>query len=90
MLKQKNVEVITPDFWKYDKGGFKALLLSPFAWGVSFVGYLRQSMAKFWKPEISILCVGNVVVGGAGKTPVCIDLGKRLLDRKVNVNYLSR
>jgi tetraacyldisaccharide 4'-kinase len=37
-----------------------------------------------------VLCVGNLVVGGAGKTPVCLDVGQRLAARGTAVHFLSR
>jgi tetraacyldisaccharide 4'-kinase len=37
-----------------------------------------------------VLCVGNFVAGGAGKTPVALSLGKRLIGRGRKVHFLSR
>ena len=54
------------------------------------VGHIRRAIAKPWESKQLIFCVGNVVLGGAGKTPVSIDIGKRLVQRKIHFNYLSR
>ncbi len=35
------------------------------------------------------ICIGNLVVGGAGKTPICIELG-RILSKKYNLCYISK
>ena len=35
-------------------------------------------------------CIGNLVAGGAGKTPVALALGERLMARGRRVHYLSR
>jgi tetraacyldisaccharide 4'-kinase len=37
-----------------------------------------------------VLCVGNLVVGGAGKTPVAMDLAQRLAKRGARPHLLSR
>jgi len=51
---------------------------------------MNQSAATPIQAAAPILCIGNAVVGGAGKTPVAIDIGKRLLNAGVNTHYLSR
>jgi tetraacyldisaccharide 4'-kinase len=53
-------------------------------------GYIRRAIAIPWESKQLIFCVGNVVLGGAGKTPVSMDIGKRLNQREIHFNYLSR
>lgn len=48
-------------------------------------GVLRRAEAK-----IPVISVGNLAVGGAGKTPVVIELVKRLQGRGLRVAVLSR
>ena len=43
-----------------------------------------------WTAPVPVICCGNVTVGGAGKTTVALDLGRRLLDRNVAVHFLTR
>ncbi|SNY92129.1 lipid-A-disaccharide kinase [Cohaesibacter sp. ES.047] len=62
-----------PGFWK--ERGMLAWLLYP----VSFL-YGRISLSRFNKParykaHLPVLCVGNLVAGGAGKTPMVIAIG---------------
>ena len=60
-----------PDFWH--KGGLIAVILSPIGWlsyGVSlFHRRFQRGRAKLEPLEAPVICVGNVTVGGAGKTP---------------------
>jgi tetraacyldisaccharide 4'-kinase len=68
-----------PKFWS--RRGPTALALSP----LSFITRLLTA-ARLRKrgvsPGIKIICVGNAGVGGAGKTPVVLDLLTRLTGRK--------
>jgi len=75
-----------PGFWR--KNGFLQEILLPFS--VFYFFYLRIK-SFFIKPEklsVPIICVGNAVVGGAGKTPVAIAIAKLL--RKKKVAFVSR
>jgi len=79
-----------PEFWKTGQGGASAILLSPPSWIYGLVGNLRRSLSKPWQPPVPVICVGNVVAGGAGKTPVALDLAGRLQANGKSVSFLSR
>ena len=40
--------------------------------------------------QIPVIKVGNVVAGGAGKTPTAISIAKRLINLKMNVHLISK
>jgi tetraacyldisaccharide 4'-kinase len=42
------------------------------------------------KSPVPVICVGNLVAGGAGKTPVALSLGGRLRGRGMTVHFLAR
>ncbi|MBF0304848.1 MAG: tetraacyldisaccharide 4'-kinase, partial [Alphaproteobacteria bacterium] len=67
-----------PDFWRH--GGALPTLLLPAGLAFAAVGTLRRWIVKPWRAPVPVVCVGNLVVGGAGKTPVAIALARRLLD----------
>ncbi|NQU56654.1 MAG: tetraacyldisaccharide 4'-kinase [Rhodospirillales bacterium] len=79
-----------PDFWQHGKGGLRAQLLAPLGWIYGFATKTKLATTKPWVSSVPILCVGNLVAGGAGKTPVALDLGKRLLAKGKTVHFLSR
>lgn len=64
-----------PKFWY--KKSIISILLSPFGWiyGVMVLCRLRRSQPKLGVP---VLCVGNLTLGGSGKTPVVIGLVQAL------------
>jgi len=67
-----------PEFWRKDKGGLYAALMTPLAWVYGAAAWARFAAGRPWKAAIPVICVGNIVAGGAGKTPVTISIGKRL------------
>jgi len=77
-----------PEFW--ERQGPLPLLLAPLGWAYGAAGRLRRAAARPWRAPVPVLCVGNLVVGGAGKTPVVLDLARRLLARGERPHLLSR
>ena len=78
-----------PDFW-VGQDSVAAQVLTPLAalWDRGARRRRRQGRARTC--GIPVLCVGNLVVAGSGKTPVALALAKRLRNAGVNVHLLSR
>lgn len=78
-----------PDFWSRPPG-LAAALLSPLSllWRVG--GALRNWRVTPQPAGVPVLCVGNLVAGGTGKTPIVMDLVARLRRRGVLAASLSR
>jgi tetraacyldisaccharide 4'-kinase len=47
-------------------------------------------MVTPWRAPVPVVCVGNITVGGTGKTPVAINIGERLAARGLAVHFVSR
>ncbi|CCG41726.1 tetraacyldisaccharide 4'-kinase [Magnetospirillum molischianum] len=77
-----------PEFWRKDGRLSRALapLGSVYAWGAARL----LERAEQYRPAVPVICVGNVVAGGAGKTPVAIALAQRLIAAKRQPHFLSR
>ena len=73
-----------PDFWL--KRGILSLILIPFSWVYRFLGYLRWLNALPIRLSGFVICVGNMSVGGSGKTQVTKWLALQL--KKRNYNFL--
>ena len=43
-----------------------------------------------WQAPVPVICCGNVTVGGAGKTTLALDLGRRLIGRGLAAHFLLR
>ena len=76
-----------PAFWQHD--GLIARLLSPLSRPVADMT-ARRMLQPGWRAPIPVVCCGNVGVGGAGKTTLALDLGKRLVRRGARVAFLTR
>jgi len=81
----------TPVFWSPGEGGALSLGLQPLAWIYDGISVLRRTFAgPGWRAPVPVICIGNVTAGGAGKTPVALDVGRRLIDQGRAVHFLSR
>lgn len=65
-------------------------MLAPLGWIYGFVAESRISTIEPWRVPVKVVCIGNIVAGGAGKTPVAASIAKRLLDAGSNPHFLSR
>lgn len=78
-----------PGFW-YRPPGLAAAALSPLAclWAGVTARRLRRGVPV--KAGVPVICVGNLVAGGAGKTPLVRYLVERLRARGLDAAALSR
>jgi tetraacyldisaccharide 4'-kinase len=67
-------------------------LLSPLSWVFQVVASVRRTLhQKQAKPfDVPVVVIGNISLGGTGKTPLLILLGKALLKQKYKVGVVSR
>ena len=72
-----------PAFWA-GGGGVMPLLLAPFS-ALYAQATARRMARPGWVAPVPVVCCGNATAGGAGKTTVALDLGRRLADRGVAV-----
>ncbi len=77
-----------PEFWA--KGGVLSALLGPVGAGYGLVGRLRRAWVRPVRVPIPVLCVGNLVAGGAGKTPVALSVLAAMTARGLAPHALSR
>ncbi len=77
-----------PAFW-WQRTGLPALCLAPLAalYGLFSGRRMKRGGAKATLP---VVCIGNLVVGGAGKTPTAMRLAEALKERGRRPVFLSR
>ena len=78
-----------PRFWAQGSGRLLTALLAPVSPLVAAATARRVARAG-WRAPVPVLCVGNVTIGGAGKTSVALDLVARLRDAGCAAHVLLR
>ena len=63
-----------PKFWDSNKISFFPILLLPITLIIKFLGFIKYFLKRTYKCKIPIICVGNIYLGGTGKTPLCIEI----------------
>lgn len=79
-----------PEFWYRPNGGILSTALSPAGWMYGRISAARQTAKRPAQVSTPVLCVGNLTVGGAGKTPVARAIADRLRRNNLTVHFLSR
>ena len=78
-----------PKFWDYKKPNIIAYILSPIAFLVRILVFLfrKKNRQKF---KIKIICVGNIYIGGTGKTSLSIKLNQILNQKKIKSCFVKK
>lgn len=77
-----------PAFW-FRPPGLLSALLTPLSLPVAAVARHRRRRTG-WQAPVPVLCVGNLTIGGTGKTTAVLDLVARLQRRGAAVHCLTR
>ena len=78
-----------PDFWDLKKKNLYAILLLPLS-AIYFLALsLKKKIIKKKKFKVKIICVGNIYLGGTGKTPLSIKLAQ-ILKKKFNLAVIKK
>jgi tetraacyldisaccharide 4'-kinase len=78
-----------PSFWYKDPGLLAGLLL-PLTFIYKFLTLLKRATSKPYRATVPVICIGNLTVGGTGKTPTVIALAQRLITQGYNPSIVSR
>jgi tetraacyldisaccharide 4'-kinase len=79
---------LEPKFWQNDN--IYSRLLTPAAWSYKKIGTWMYNRVVAQKLSVPVICVGNLVMGGAGKTPTVIALIDILREAGHKPHVLSR
>lgn len=78
----------TPSFWS--DSAFPSHMLRPLSAAYALGYRMHRRIAQPEKAPIPVICVGNLTAGGAGKTPVAMDMAARLAGLGYAPHLISR
>ena len=84
-----------PEFWKADAGGRDAALmlralLTPVSWAYAAIAAHRYRTTVTRHAPVPVVCIGNLTVGGAGKTPLALAIEAMVEAMECRPAFLTR
>lgn len=77
------MKILKPKFW--DKSiGFFSIIFLPLTILIIFLVFIKKKLGKYRKFDIPIICVGNIYVGGTGKTPLTVIISNMIKNKGKN------
>ena len=78
-----------PNFWDYKKPNIIAYLLLPLSYMLNFINFLNIKK-KIKTQSIKTICVGNIYIGGTGKTPLAIKINQILNNLNFKTAFIKK
>ena len=81
-----------PKFWSLSRHTWHPypVLLKPLSMIYHYVGQLRHRLIKPYTANKPVICIGNITMGGSGKTPVALMIADILKDMGESPAIISR
>ena len=79
-----------PKFWDKNKISLFSVLLFPASLLIKVLNLLKRFLIKTHQSSIPIICVGNIYLGGTGKTPLCIEIFSILKNLNMNPAFIRK
>ena len=83
------MKIFKPKFWIY-KYHLLTILLIPISLIFSLFVFLKKKLIKTLKFSIPVICVGNIYIGGTGKTPLALFICKKLREKGKNPAIIKK
>ena len=80
---------IKPKFWDEKKNSFLSILLYPLSIIYYLIAEIKKKIYIPQKFNIPIICVGNIYIGGTGKTSAAIEIAK-ILNHFKKICFLTK
>ena len=78
-----------PYFWDYKKPNILAYLLLPFTYLLSVIIFILKKK-KIKTSQIKTICVGNIYIGGTGKTPISVKINKIINNLNFKTAFIKK
>jgi len=81
---------LKPKFWDRNEISFFSIFLLPISLLIKLLSFLKRSLTRSNKFPIPIICVGNIYLGGTGKTPLCVEIFAILKNLNMNPAFIRK
>ena len=80
---------LKPRFWG-EKNNLISLFLFPISFFLQILFIIKKKITHQNTFKIPIICIGNIYVGGTGKTPLCILISKELSSKGLKAAIIKK
>jgi len=84
------MKFLKPKFWDKKQISFFSILLFPITLFIKLPNFFKRIFTKNYRCSIPVICVGNIYLGGTGKTPLCIELYSMLKSLNRNPVFIRK
>ncbi len=78
-----------PKFWDYNKPNILSYFLYPISFLIKLINFLNTRKSKT-KIKIKTICVGNIYLGGTGKTSLSIKINELLKRKNIKSCFIKK
>jgi|TARA_B100000965_G_scaffold404684_1_gene436208 tetraacyldisaccharide 4'-kinase len=82
------IKISKPKFWDKKEISYLTHFLRLFSFPILINNYFQRKKIKF--NDIKTICVGNIYIGGTGKTPTCINLNSIITQLKYKTAFVKK
>ena len=79
-----------PKFWDINKISLFSLLLFPISLLIRLLILLKIFFSKKVTPPVPTICIGNIYLGGTGKTPLSIEIFSILINMNMRPAFIKK
>ena len=78
-----------PKFWDKNQISFLSIFLYPISLLLKMFNFFRRLFSQKYKCSIPIFCVGNIYLGGTGKTSLSLKINE-ILKEKIKTCFINK
>ncbi len=79
-----------PKFWDQTKLSYFSIILFPVSLIFKLINFIKYYFSKNYRSKIPVICVGNIYLGGTGKTPMCVEIFTILKNLNKNPAFIRK
>ena len=79
-----------PKFWDYKKPNIYSYLLLPISIVIQIIIFFKKNLIKKKNFNIKTVCIGNIYIGGTGKTSLSLKLNEILIKKKIRSCFIKK